>query len=105
MTRILTPDDGHPRSFTDATEAVDYLQELYTTATTFLRAQFLSAMTEGAPDARVRAFYPEVRVTTLSYAQIDTRLSFGHVPTPGTYATTITRPDLFRNYLIQQIDS
>ncbi len=103
MTRILTPDDGHPRSFTDATEAVDYLQELYTTATTFLRAQFLSAMTEGAPDARVRAFYPEVRVTTLSYAQIDTRLSFGHVPTPGTYATTITRPDLFRNYLIQQI--
>ncbi|KEJ96903.1 AMP nucleosidase [Pseudosulfitobacter pseudonitzschiae] len=103
MTRILTPDDGHPRSFTDATAAVDYLQELYTTATTFLRAQFLSAMSDGAPDARVRAFYPEVRVTTLSYAQIDTRLSFGYVPTPGTYATTITRPDLFRNYLIQQI--
>lgn len=103
MTRILTPDDGHPRSFTDATEAVDYLQELYTAATTFLRAQFLSAMSDGAPDARVRAFYPEVRVTTLSYAQIDTRLSFGHVSTPGTYATTITRPDLFRNYLIQQI--
>lgn len=103
MTRILTPDDGHPRSFTDATAAVDYLQELYTTATTFLRAQFLSAMSDGAPDARVRAFYPEVRVTTLSYAQIDTRLSFGHVSTPGTYATTITRPDLFRNYLIQQI--
>ncbi len=103
MTRILTPDDGHPRSFTDATQAVDYLQELYTAATTFLRAQFLSAMSDGAPDARVRAFYPEVRVTTLSYAQIDTRLSFGHVPMPGTYATTITRPDLFRNYLIQQI--
>ncbi|WP_339768635.1 AMP nucleosidase [uncultured Pseudosulfitobacter sp.] len=103
MTRILTPDDGHPRSFTDATEAVDYLQELYTAATTFLRAQFLDAMSDGAPDARVRAFYPEVRVTTLSYAQIDTRLSFGHVSTPGTYATTITRPDLFRNYLIQQI--
>ncbi|UOA25525.1 AMP nucleosidase [Pseudosulfitobacter sp. DSM 107133] len=103
MTRILTPDDGHPRSFTDATAAVDYLQELYTAATTFLRTQFLSAMSEGAPDARVRAFYPEVRVTTLSYAQVDTRLSFGHVPTPGIYAATITRPDLFRNYLIQQI--
>ncbi|ASM73821.1 MULTISPECIES: AMP nucleosidase [Roseobacteraceae] len=103
MTRILTPDDGHPRTFSDATEAVDYLQELYTAATTFLRSQFLQAMSEGAPDARVRAFYPEVRVTTLSYAQIDTRLSFGHVPMPGTYAATITRPDLFRNYLIQQI--
>jgi hypothetical protein len=23
---------------------------------------------------------------------------------PGTYATTVTRPDLFRNYLIQQIE-
>ncbi len=103
MTRILTPDDGHPRTFTDATAAVDYLQELYTAATTFLRAQFLQAMSEGTPDARVRAFYPEVRVTTLSFAQIDTRLSFGHVPNPGTYAATITRPDLFRNYLIQQI--
>ncbi len=31
------------------------------------------------------------------------RLSFGHVAVPGTYATTVTRPDLFRNYLIQQI--
>ncbi|MCR8826782.1 AMP nucleosidase [Pseudosulfitobacter koreensis] len=103
MTRILTPDDGHPRTFTDATAAVDYLQELYTAATDFLRTQFLQAMAEGAPDARVRAFYPEVRVTTLSFAQIDTRLSFGHVPNPGAYAATITRPDLFRNYLIQQI--
>ena len=25
-------------------------------------------------------------------------------PAPGTYATTVTRPDLFRNYLIQQIE-
>jgi hypothetical protein len=31
-------------------------------------------------------------------------LSFGHVSGPGTYATTVTRPDLFRNYLIQQIE-
>ena len=33
----------------------------------------------------------------------DSRLSFGHVAEPGTYATTITRPDLFANYLRQQI--
>ncbi|MBL9059704.1 MAG: AMP nucleosidase, partial [Mangrovicoccus sp.] len=34
---------------------------------------------------------------------IDSRLSFGHVTHPGEYATTITRPDLFENYLRQQI--
>ena len=42
-------------------------------------------------------------MTTTSYAKVDSRLSFGHVASPGTYATTITRPDLFRNYLTQQI--
>jgi AMP nucleosidase len=60
-------------------------------------------MRNGAPDVRIRAFYPEVRLTTSSYAQVDTRLSFGHVSAPGTHATTITRPDLFRSYLTQQI--
>ncbi|CAM5299119.1 AMP nucleosidase [Frigidibacter albus] len=33
----------------------------------------------------------------------DSRLSFGHVAVPGTYSATITRPDLFRNYLVQQL--
>ena len=27
----------------------------------------------------------------------------GMSTSPGTYATTVTRPDLFRNYLVQQI--
>ena len=40
-----------------------------------------------------------------SFDKVDSRLSFGHVASPGTYATTVTRPDLFRNYLIQQIAS
>jgi AMP nucleosidase len=34
---------------------------------------------------------------------VDSRLSFGHVAEPGTYSTTITRPDLFEDYLTQQI--
>jgi AMP nucleosidase len=101
--KILTPDAAQPEAFTDATAAVDRLTELYTQSIAFLRTQFTEAMADAPPDTRIRAFYPEVRVTTASYAQVDTRLSFGHVATPGTYACTITRPDLFRNYLIQQI--
>ncbi len=103
MSRIDTPDTFRSESFTDARAAVDRLQELYDEATGFLCDQFGRILGEGAPSHRVRAFYPEIRLTTTSYARVDTRLSFGHVAQPGTYATTVTRPDLFRNYLIQQI--
>lgn len=101
--KILTPDAAHAKAFTDATAAVDCLTELYAQAVDFLRTEFSSAISDTPPDCRIRAFYPEVRFTTSSYAHADTRLSFGHVSGPGTYAATITRPDLFRNYLIQQI--
>ncbi|WP_298858753.1 AMP nucleosidase [uncultured Sulfitobacter sp.] len=101
--QILTPDAPQAEAFTDATAAVDRLTELYCDAVNFLRERFAEAMQDTQPDTRIRAFYPEVRFTTSSYAQVDTRLSFGHVSSPGTYATTVTRPDLFRNYLIQQI--
>ena len=100
---ILTPDTAPVEEFTDATAAVDRLTQLYMQATNFLRDNFAKVM-QGAPNStRIRAFYPEVRFTTSSYAQVDTRLSFGHVSSPGTYTATITRPDLFRPYLIQQI--
>ena len=101
--QTLTPDAPQAEAFTDATAAVDRLTKLYEEAVEFLRIHFTSAMADTPPDTRIRAFYPEVRFTTSSYAQVDTRLSFGHVSGPGTYATTVTRPDLFRNYLIQQI--
>ena len=101
--KILTPDAPKPEKFTDATAAVDRLTELYQQATSFLRAQFSAAMANTPTETRIRAYYPEVRIRTSSYARVDSRLSIGHVSFPGTFAATITRPDLFRNYLIQQI--
>jgi AMP nucleosidase len=103
MQKLLTPDTPPPAQFTDAAQAVAHLEKLYGEATGFLCEQFKTAMKSGAPGHRIRAFYPEIRLTTMSYAQVDTRLSFGHVAAPGTYATTVTRPDLFRAYLTQQI--
>ena len=90
-------------SFTDPVAAVTYLEQLYTEATQFLGHAFAAAVAQGKPTARLRAYYPEIRLTVVSPDKIDSRLSFGHVAHPGTYATTVTRPDLFRNYLIQQI--
>ena len=103
MTDISTPASATRASFTDAASAVARLEDLYSEATQFLIDGFRSAVTEGRPDLRVRAFYPEIRLTVTSHTRTDSRLSFGHVSHPGTYSTTITQPDLFRNYLKQQI--
>ncbi|SPH23654.1 AMP nucleosidase [Defluviimonas aquaemixtae] len=100
---ILMPDAAAPEAFFDAEAAVSRLEALYSQATRFLNDRFADALAGVRPDASVRAFYPEVRITTATHAKADSRLSFGHVAVPGTYAATITRPDLFRNYLIQQL--
>ena len=100
---ILTPPDQEAASFSDATKAVDHLAHLYDTATSFLRKAFSETASGDRPDHRYRAFYPEIRLKTTSFARVDSRLSFGHVAGPGTYSTTITQPELFRNYLTQQI--
>jgi AMP nucleosidase len=104
QTATLCPALRPAQSFTDAAAAVDLLEELYAEATAFLVEQFAQTVTKGHPGRRIRAFYPEIRLTVTSFDKVDSRLSFGHVSSPGTYATTVTRPDLFRNYLIQQIE-
>ncbi|MFN6978470.1 MAG: AMP nucleosidase, partial [Gemmobacter sp.] len=101
---ILTPDAPAPELFVDAAAAVARLEALYVQATDYLVRAFTRAVTEGRPPARIRAYYPEIRLTVARFGRVDSRLSFGHVSEPGVYATTITRPDLFRNYLRQQIE-
>ncbi|MDV7270725.1 AMP nucleosidase [Thioclava sp. A2] len=100
---LLTPPDHAPAVFDDAAKAVARLEELYQEATGFLLEKFTDVMETPAASARYRAFYPEVRITVPSHWKADSRLSFGHVSQPGTYVATITRPDLFRDYLTQQL--
>jgi AMP nucleosidase len=100
---LLTPEPTAPEAFTDPEAAVDRLEAIYAASTDFLTRHFSETVRANRPEGRVRAFYPEIRLTTTTYAKTDSRLSFGHVAGPGTYSTTITRPDLFRNYLVQQI--
>jgi len=101
---VVTPDTPEPASFTDAAAAVARLEELYAQACGFLTRHFSKiAEAPTQPGTRFRAFYPEIRLHVSSHVQIDSRLAFGHVSAPGTYSTTVTRPDLFRSYLTQQI--
>lgn len=100
---ICAPAQGEPKPYSDPAEAVAELKRLYEEATLFLRERFAEVLRGGPPECRYRAYYPEIRLTTASYDHLDSRLSFGHVSEPGTYSTTVTRPDLYENYLTQQI--
>jgi len=101
---VVTPDMPEACSFTEASAAVARLEEFYGRACDFLTRAFSDvAETNTHPGNRFRAYYPEIRLHVSSHVTVDSRLAFGHVSAPGSYSTTVTRPDLFRNYLTQQI--
>ena len=94
--RVTTPD-----------EAVDYLVRLYDEATNALRGAVERFLKDGEPpSAATRALfrYPELR---LIYAPNGPALSspraFAKFSEPGVYATTITQPHEFCNYLLEQL--
>ena len=101
--KIETPPLPAAEAFTDPEAALARLREIYDGASRFLCEKFTETLKGGVPETRFRAFYPEIRFSTATFAQADSRLSFGHVAEPGTYATTVTRPGLFGNYLKQQM--
>jgi AMP nucleosidase len=102
-TSILSPKRMATAPFMDAAAACERLAQIYARNTAFLRERF-EAYAQGKPlKSRVRATYPFVRITTTTHARVDSRLSYGFVSGPGVHETSITRPDLFRGYLTEQI--
>ncbi len=100
----LTPEPVDRRAYDDAGSAVRELIRLYARSTRFLTDNFDRVLKTGETSRRVRAYYPEISLSTATHAKVDSRLAFGHVPRPGRYSTTVTRPDLFERYLIEQIE-
>ena len=80
------------------------LELIYDTHTAFLRDQFARVPQDEArcPGGCGRPI-PRSCIETSTYAQIDSRLSYGHVAGPGVYSTTVTQPALFRGYLVEQL--
>src|SRR5258707_1239729 len=101
--KLLFPKRIATEAFADASTAVARLADIYERNTGFLRDRF-EAYVRGEPfEGRGPATYPFLRVTTETYPRIDSRLSYGFVSCPGTHETTVTRPDLFRSYFIEQL--
>src|SRR5215468_7415144 len=100
---VRTPPSIATEAFTDAAAAVVRLHDIYERNAGFLRDRFDAYANGEALTTRARATYPLVRVTTSTHARLDSRLSYGFVARPGVHETTVTRPDLFRAYLTEQI--
>ncbi|MES2136457.1 MAG: AMP nucleosidase [Pseudomonadota bacterium] len=97
------------RSF-DAHAIVDQLTAIYDQLVANLRQSLASYVEDRtAPDAKSRAkglfAYPELRV---DYAGKLPRpalaRAFARLNQPGAYATSIARPELFREFLVEQLD-
>ena len=86
------------------------LDELYARAVDTLRADVLAFARDGTLPAPSRSIdgsyaYPELRVRFGGGEPLQGRSrAFGRLNTPGTYATTVTRPALFADYLRDQLE-
>jgi AMP nucleosidase len=109
---LHTPDFTPPQRFCDPAAALAHVQTLYRQAVEHLQAAMqafvhAAAPQPGQPVQRVRACYPFVRLHAHSAARLPSsgghaRLSYGFVAGPGRFETTLTRPDLFADYYLEQ---
>jgi len=91
-----------PARFDDAQAALAQARLIYEQSVTHLRSSLQRFVAGEVFPQRVRACYPFVRVHTNTVARADSRLSYGFVAGPGTFETTLTRPELFEHYYAEQ---
>lgn len=92
-----------------AEAALDRLQTLYDDAVANLRRAVKTFLDTGErADAQDRAkglfSYPQLKISWFGErpANLETR-AYARLSRPGVYSTTVTRPDLFRAYLLEQL--
>jgi AMP nucleosidase len=89
-------------SFDDPDAAVERVREIYQAGVDHLRRHLHEFVAGKVPAGHVRACYPSVRVQTDTVARADSVSSYGFVAGPGTFETTLTRPELFAEYYREQ---
>jgi AMP nucleosidase len=99
---MLEPPFVPRESFEDPDAAVERVRQIYQAGVDHLRGHLHAFVAGQVPAAHVRACYPSVRVHTDTVARADSRSSYGFVAGPGTYETTLTRPELFSGYYREQ---
>ena len=90
------------KKYSQPDEALERVREIYEANTAWLRERFQSFARGERIKGRIRACYPEIKLTTTTSSRADTRLAYGFVNQPGLYSTTLTRPDIFAGYYLEQ---
>ena len=96
-----------PEVFDSADAALARVQAIYTQSVEHLRQAMQRFVAGEDLPGRVRACYPCVRLETATGwtppEDLDAELlSYGFVASAGTYTTSLTRPELFADYLREQ---
>jgi AMP nucleosidase len=99
---MLSPQYIAPLRTDDPSAALAQVRAIYESAIAHLRDAVERFIAGVDFNDRVRAQYPFVRVRTETVTRADSRLSYGFVAGPGVYETTLTRPDLFESYYLEQ---
>ena len=104
------PGTGHGaahslRSFTEVEPALAHAAHIYDTGAGIIRERFRRFIAGERTQERVEAFYPYVGLS-VGHAELSagSRPSYGTVPGPGYFGTTLTRPDLLADYYREQIE-
>lgn len=94
------------QSFDRADAALARVEALYQAAGEQMRdrhRRFVAG--EHEPEAMPNAYYPYVGIETTSDRLVSSaRPTYGSLRKGGVHGTTVTRPDLFRNYLLEQFE-
>ncbi len=99
---IKKSDNFKAQSFCSADDTLDAVKRIYNANTQILRDAFSDYCNGKKAGEKISAYYPYVKITTKLAKRADTRFSYGFAPRPGTYSTTITRPDIFDEYYHEQ---
>jgi AMP nucleosidase len=95
-----------PARFTDPMAALARVREIYDGGIDHLRDAMQRFVAGETLPGHVRACYPFVRIQNDTVARLGSsesaRLSYGFVAGPGRFETTLSRPDLYADYFLEQ---
>ena len=100
---MLTPPLYPPAHFDSAEAAFEYAQTIYEESVKHLRDHFKRFLQGEKISERVRAYYPFIRVNAISASQPKNRLAYGFLSAAGTFETTVTQLNLFKDYYLEQL--
>lgn len=92
------------KQFKDADKALGWVRQIFDANTKYLQECFDVFSHEERTVSPVSACYPYVQVVIKDSPRVDERRAYGFLSKTGVYRTTVTRPDIYDFYYIEQFN-